>query len=228
MVTSTTLCSLGWLALLLSSPVVGTAVSGAPLPTTDPARAVSRPGPIERGEDADARNLLGRAAPELPDLRWLDGRTRSLGSLRGRIVVIRSFTNECPFCASTIPTLERLHERHRDRGVTVLGVYHPKPPVPTASEDVAAFVKSLGVTFPVAVDEDWSLVRRWWQAYGEGPWTSITWVLDGKGVIRYVHPGGEYHDAGGGPAHERCRSDFRQIETLIETLLAETEAAPAK
>ena len=206
---------MGPLVLVLAG---ATAVSGAPLPTIDPAEAVSRPGPIERGENSDATKLLGTAAPALPELRWLDGRPRSLGSLEGQVVVIRSFTNECPFCASTMPTLQRLHERFRDRGVTVLGVFHPKPPAPTSSEDVAAFVKSLGVTFPVAVDEDWSLVRRWWRANSEGPWTSITWVLDRKGTIRFVHPGGEYHDAGGGLDHERCRSDFREIENVVDTL----------
>lgn len=197
-----------------------TVASAAMLPTIDSKAAVSRPGPIERGEDSAAAKLLGSEAPALPELRWLDGQPRTLESLSGRIVVIRSFTNECPFCAASMPTLQRLHERYRDRGVTVLGVYHPKPPSPTAPEDVAVFAKSLGVTFPIAVDDDWKLVQKWWKSYGEAPWTSITWILDGKGMIRHVHPGGEYHDTGGGSDHERCRSDYQEVVHLIETLLS--------
>jgi len=126
----------------------------------------------------------------------------------------------CPFCASTLPALERLHERYRERGLVVLGVYHPKPPAAVDAADVAAFVRSSGVTFPVAIDERWELVRRWWLAYGGGGWTSVTWVVDGGGTIRAVHPGGELHD-GGGPGHERCRADLERLVEVLETLLAE-------
>ena len=197
--------------------LVALAATASPLPTIDPAEAVSRPGPIGSGDYDAAAALVGTKAPALPTLRWLDGKARTLASLEGRVVVIRSFTNECPFCASTMPTLQRLHERYGDR-VTILGVYHPKPPAPAASGDVAAFVKSLGVTFPVAVDEDRSLVRAWWQDLNDAPWTSITWVLDGKGTFRFVHPGGEYHDAGGGPDHERCRSDYRALAAELDRI----------
>jgi peroxiredoxin len=209
------------LAFLVLALLGARSVLGAPLPTIDPSKAVVRPGPIDRGDDSDAARLIGIKAPALPELRWLDGQPRTLESLRGKVVVIRSFTNECPFCASTVPTLERLHEHYADRGVVVLGVYHPKPPAPVASGDVAVFARSLGVTFPVAVDENWSLVKSWWQAYSEGPWTSITWVLDRDGNIQYVHPGGEYHDDAGGPAHAKCRSDLAQLTHTIDRLLIE-------
>lgn len=179
-----------------------------------------RPGPIERGADADTTKLRNAKAPELPELRWLDGESRTLESLEGKVVVLRSFTNECPFCASTLPSLQALHERYAGRGVLVLGVYHPKPPAPVAGEDVAEFARSLGVKFPVAVDEDWSLVRRWWKDFSSGEWTSVTWVLDRQGTIRFVHPGGEYHE-GGGRAHAACRSDFAELTRTIERLLAE-------
>jgi peroxiredoxin len=192
----------------------------SPLPTIEPREAVARSGPIDRADDADAKRLIGMAAPPLPDLPWLDGQKRTLETLAGKVVVIRNFTNECPFCASTVPALEALARRYRDRGVVVLGVYHPKPPAPIEAADVARFVKSLGVTFPVAVDDDWNLVRSWWQAYSDGPWTSITWVLDRKGTIRAVHPGGEYHE-GGGAAHAQCRSDLAQLQRTIDGLLAE-------
>lgn len=184
---------------------------------------MSREGPIGCGDDADAAALLGEPAPALPNLRWLDGRMRDSQSLEGRIVVIRNFTNECPFCASTLPTLQRLHERYGERGVTVLGVYHPKPPAPTEPADVAAFTRSLGVTFPVAVDDDWRLFRGWWTPRGERSWTSITWVLDGSGRFRWVHPGGEYH-LEGGSAHERCRSDYAALTRAIDALLEESSA----
>lgn len=195
------------------------------LPTIEPADALARPGPIARGDDADAATLIGMKAPALPKLRWLDGQSRSLEAFEGKVVVIRSFTNDCPFCASTMPSLQALSQRYEDQDVVVLGVYHPKPPARLASRGVAAFAKSLGVTFPVAVDEDWSLVTRWWKDYSAGSWTSITWVLDGTGTIRAVHPGGEYHD-GGGADHARCRSDLAELNRTIDKLLAADLQSP--
>ena len=204
--------------LLLSSLAALPVLAG--LPTIDPAEALKRSGPIDRGDDADTAKLIGTKAPALPALRWLDGKERTLDSFSGKVVVIRSFTNECPFCASTMPSLNRLEEKYRDRGVVVLGVYHPKPPAPVSNADVEAFARSFGLGFPVAVDEDWSLVQRWWKDFSDGSWTSVTWVLDRTGTIRAVHPGGEYHD-GGGAAHAACRADYAKLQRTIDELLNE-------
>lgn len=199
------------LALLVTAAAAG-------LPTISSAEALARPGPIDRGRDADAADLIGTKAPRLPDLRWLDGKKRTGRALEGRVVLVRSFTNACPFCAASMPTLERIHRDYADRGLVVLGVYHPKPPRRTSSADVAEFARSLGTTFPVAVDPTWRLVKRWWLDGADRPWTSITWLLDADGTIRYIHPGGEYHVVGGAD-HDRCREDERAIRRAIEELL---------
>ena len=214
-------------AVTLSACLWSPHAVAAGLPTISPARAVARPGPIERGSDAEAEPLVGTPAPALPSLPWLDGVARDSRSLEGRVVVIRTFTNACPFCAATMPTLDRIHREYADRGLVVLGVYHPKPPRPTAATDVATLAGSLGITFPVAIDTEWRLVDGWWLARVESAWTSITWVLDRRGTIRYVHPGGEYHD-GGGPAHARCRRDARALRRVIDELLAEPGAASSR
>jgi thiol-disulfide isomerase/thioredoxin len=179
-----------------------------------------RAGPINRGDDADARALVGKPAPPLPALRWLDGKPRTNRSLRGRVVVLRSFTSGCPFCASTLPALEQLHRQLGPRGVQVLGVYHPKPPRPVSDDEARGHARALGASFPVAVDPDWALVKAWWQDLGGSQWTSVTWVLDRQGRLRWLHPGGEYH-AGGGEAHAQCRADDQRLRALLDTLLRE-------
>jgi hypothetical protein len=40
-------------------------------------------------------------------------------------------------------------------------------------------------------------------------------------MIRYVHPGGEYHPGNGSPAHEICDADFKTIEKTIANLRRE-------
>ena len=102
----------------------------------------------------------------------------------------------------------------------MLGVFHPKPPRPATIGEAAGAARELGATFPVAVDPDWALVNAWWLHRTPGTWTSITWVLDRRGRIRWVHPGGEYH-AGGGAEHAQCRNDEASLRKTIAALLAE-------
>jgi peroxiredoxin len=176
--------------------------------------------PVPRGEDAHAQALLGQPAPPLPALTWVDGKPRSLASLAGQVVVIRNFTTGCPFCEGSLPALEQIHQDWKGRDVVVLGVFHPKPPRPAKPAEAAAAGRTLGVTFPVAVDPDWSLVNAWWLHRTPGTWTSITWVLDRRGRIRFVHPGGEFH-RGGGPEHARCNRDEAELRKTIAALVAE-------
>ena len=48
-------------------------------------------------------------------------------------------------------------------------------------------------------------------------------MVDKTGVIRYVHPGGEFHEAGSrnDSAHAQCEREYRQIERTINSLLTE-------
>jgi peroxiredoxin len=175
---------------------------------------------VPRGSDEDARALLGTSPGELPALTWLDGKTRSLRSLAGQVVVIRNFTDGCPYCEKTIPALEKIHHDLAGRGVVVLGVYHPKPPRAVTRAAAAAHARALGASFPVAIDPDWALVKTWWLERTSGGWTSVTWVLDRRGRLRFVHPGGELHQ-GGDDDHARCRADEARLRSTIATLLAE-------
>jgi thiol-disulfide isomerase/thioredoxin len=177
--------------------------------------------PVPRGPDAGARALVGRPAPPLPALRWLDGERRDSAWLAGKVVVLRNFTSGCPYCESTLPALDQIQRDFASRGLVVLGVYHPKPPRAVGDDEAARHARRLGAGFPVAVDPTWALVQRWWfEAARQEQWTSITWVLDRRGRIRFVHPGGEYH-RGGGPEHAQCRADEQRLRDTLARLLAE-------
>jgi hypothetical protein len=49
-----------------------------------------------------------------------------------------------------------------------------------------------GFPFPVAVDPEWQTLKRWWLTDAERKWTSVTFLIDKKGIIRHIHPGGSY------------------------------------
>jgi thiol-disulfide isomerase/thioredoxin len=177
-----------------------------------------RAGPIDRGPEAAARSLLGTLAPPFPSLPWVDGQRRDSGTFAGKVVVIRNFTDGCPFCVTTLPALEQIHRDYRKRGLQVLGVYHPKPPRAVSLAEARGHAQALGATFPVAVDARWALVESWWLSVPGARWTSVTWVLDRAGRLRFVHPGGEYHRAGGAD-HGQCRADELQLRATLDRLL---------
>ena len=124
---------------------------------------------------------------------------------RGKVTLIRWWTDGCSLCSATAPALRKLRQKYAVRSFQVIGVYHPKPPGDVDLERVQRAAAELGFTFPVAVDADWKALRRWWLDQGRRDWTSVSFVIDKRGVIRYVHRGGEFHEG----EHASCRRDYR-------------------
>ncbi len=171
------------------------------------------------GSAAHAGELVGRPAPPLELKTWINSTPLDMPALKGKVVLLRWWTDGCPLCAATAPALRKLSAQYGDRGLTVIGVYHPKPPGNWDVERVRRAAASLGFTFPVALDGDWSALKRWWLT-GDRDYTSVSFLVDKRGVIRYVQPGGEWHE-GGSAAHAVCQRDYREIASMIAKLLAE-------
>jgi len=172
---------------------------------------------FSRGEDR-----LGLAAPPLQLKSWMHSRPLEMQALRGKVVLIRWWTEGCPFCVATAPALRQLDRKYGGRGLAVIGIFHPKPAGDWSLERMRMASDRLGFTFPLALDGDWSALRRWWPDLERRGWTSVSFVVDKKGVIRYVHPGGEFHeDRAGEEGHARCERDYKEIEQVISRLLRE-------
>ena len=89
------------------------------------------------------------AAPALA-LSDLDGRSVSLASLRGDVVVLYFWATWCPYCGKELPTtVEQLARRYRDRGLTVLAVN-----IEEGRDKVLPWVRQHGVTVSVLLDVD--------------------------------------------------------------------------
>ena len=168
---------------------------------------------------------IGVAAPPFQFEAWLNSEPLTLEGLRGQVVLVRWWTDTCPFCASSAPALRALDEEYASRGLTLVGVFHPKAgrDDPLDVERVRRAVATRQFRFPVAIDWDWRnhTLKEWWRTGPERPATSVTFLVDKAGVIRFVHPGMEYHDADGQEGHEMCADDMASLRTAIERLLAE-------
>jgi glutathione peroxidase-family protein len=170
--------------------------------------------------------LIGHPAPPWLFQRWVRGGPLTLEQLRGKVVLMRFWTEECRFCATTLPAIEDLRRRYGDRGLVVIAAFHP-PRVheKRSNARIVAVADSLGFGGPIACDQDWRTLDRWWlDGHPDRNWVSASFLIDRDGIVRWVHGGGEYHPSDD-PRHYRCDVKFRELEAALEPLLA---AAPAK
>lgn len=188
-------------------------------------RIASMLGALRSMDRAAGADRIGVAAPPFDFEAWLNSEPMSVDDLRGKVVLVRWWTDTCPFCASSAPALRALHDEYSPRGMTLIGVFHPKAgrDNPLDLQRVRRVVDQREFEFPVAVDWDWSnrTLKEWWLTGPDRPATSVTFLLDKQGTIRFIHPGMEYHDESGPSNHAMCVDDMHAIRAEIERLLAE-------
>ena len=173
------------------------------------------------GQTQEGADLIGTKAPGWEIDEWLNTEPLRLHDLRGKVVLLRWWTDTCPYCTRSAPTLNEFHRRYADRGLIVIGMYHPKPVHrPITVDDIREAVQERRFRFPIGIDRDWSVLRQWWPDDRGRRATSVSFLIDKRGVVRHVHPGPAYHrEVVGGD--EQPRRDFVELEHMIEELLAE-------
>ena len=136
---------------------------------------------------------------------WLNSEPLSLADLRGKVVLIDFWTYSCINCLRTLPHVKRWSETYRDAGLVVVGVHTPEFAFERVQGNVERAVDSLGVGYPVALDNEYGT----WTAWGNRYWPA-KYFIDRNGDVRFAHFGeGEYEES----------------ENVIRPLLAE-EALP--
>src|SRR5262249_15476074 len=115
-------------------------------------------------------------------------------------------------CSGSAPALRALHQRYGARGLVVVGMYHHKDETPLDPEQVRGWIRHFRYRFPLAIDADWATLRRsWLAAPPRRSYTSVSFLIDQDGIVRYVHKGGLIDPKG---------PELREIERRIEALLA--------
>ncbi|HEY8415320.1 MAG TPA: redoxin domain-containing protein [Thermaerobacter sp.] len=120
------------------------------------------------------RPQVGRPAPDFT-LSPLDGKPVRLANLRGRVVALNFWATWCPPCREETPALQAFYERYGDR-VAYYGINVAEP-----VDTVRRFLAEFGVTYPVLLDREKEVARR----YGVAAYPE-TWWIDRDGVAR-VH-----------------------------------------
>lgn len=122
--------------------------------------------------------LTGQQAPSFT-VASLSGGSSELAAHRGRIVVMNLWATWCPPCRAEMPDLQRLSDAYKSRNVDVLGVDQGE-----SAERVASFAKSLGIRYPILLDQN-QQYGRVYAALG----LPTTVVVDPNGVVAKAFDG---------------------------------------
>jgi thiol-disulfide isomerase/thioredoxin len=134
---------------------------------------------------AEARALV--AAPEVT-FKALDGSDVSLGSLKGKVVVVNFWATWCEPCQIEIPWMMEFQQKYASKGFTILGVAMDEG----GKADVTPFVQSrlfdlngqkVPMNYPIVIGND-DLADKFGGLIGLP--TSVVLSRDGKMVKKFL------------------------------------------
>jgi cytochrome c biogenesis protein CcdA/thiol-disulfide isomerase/thioredoxin len=133
---------------------------------------------------------------------WLNSPALNNEALRGKVVLVDFWTYSCINCLRTLPYLKAWDAKYRDQGLVIVGVHAPEFAFEKDIKNVEQAVRDLGVTYPVAIDNDYAI----WNAFQNEYWPAH-YLIDAQGVIRHQHFG---------------EGAYAETEQMIQTLLKES------
>jgi len=114
------------------------------------------------------------AAPDFT-LPGENGKTYHLEDLRGQVVVVNFWATWCPPCRREMPSMQRMWNKIKGKGVTVLAIN-----VGEDADTIFEFLGSYPVNFPLLLDRDGSVVKRY-------PVTGLptTYIVSPQGMVTH-------------------------------------------
>ncbi|ADW69218.1 cytochrome c biogenesis protein DipZ [Granulicella tundricola] len=137
---------------------------------------------------------------------WINSQPLTLAALHGKVVLIDFWTYSCINCLRTLPYIKAWNEKYKDSGLVVIGVHTPEFPFEKDESNVRKAVRDLGVTYPVAMDNDY----RIWRSFNNEYWPAH-YFIDATGKVRYHHFG---------------EGGYEESENWIRSLLEEANHKP--
>lgn len=199
-------------ALLLFTTAI-VAASGAP-PT------IERDGEVVYLPPSNAaKAVLGKRLP-LDELVWLTTDDRKPVSTEGKVTLVRWWTETCPYCEASLPAIEQLREEFGDDGFQAVGVYHRKSAAQLNSAQIVAKARAFGFEGDVAVDVDWKTLKSFYLSKNYRSATSVSFLLDAEGKVRYVHPGPVFFPSNH-PEDAEANTGYDDVKMAIRYLLFE-------
>ncbi|WP_426127471.1 cytochrome c biogenesis protein DipZ [Pseudomonas sp. DWP1b1] len=151
-----------------------------------------------------ARDNAKGAMPSLVGaVEWLNSPELTRESLKGKVVLVDFWTYDCINCQHTLPYVKQWAKTYEKDGLVVIGVHTPEYGYERLIGNVKDQVRKLGITYPVAIDNNYAI----WRNFDNQYWPAH-YLVDAKGQVRYTHFGEGRYDA---------------QEQMIQTLLKEAK-----
>ncbi len=154
--------------------------------------------PAGPASEGDFPSLSGAVA-------WLNTAPLTTESLRGKVVLIDFWTYSCINCLRTLPYVRAWANKYKDHGLVVIGVHTPEFAFEKNLDNVRRAVRDLGITYPVAVDNNYAI----WSAFLNNYWPA-DYFVDAQGQIR---------------GHAFGEGDYEKSERTIQSLLNQARFA---
>src|ERR1700678_842161 len=146
-------------------------------------------------------------APDIKGIaQWLNtpgGAPVNLKSLHGKVVLIDFWAYSCINCQRRIPHVVGWYNAYHDKGFDVIGIHTPEDAFEHDKGHVATAAAELGITYPVALDNDYAT----WTNYRNQYWPAH-YLIDANGTVRHIKFG---------------EGDYDVTEHLIRQLLSQTD-----
>lgn len=134
--------------------------------------------------------MVGDKAPELKVEKWVKGEPVK-GFEKGKVYCVEFWATWCPPCIASMPHLTELQKKHKEKGLTIIGLTSEDQRNTLAA--VEKMVKEKGdekMGYTVAWDKGTQTNEAYMDAAGQGG-IPCSFVVDQEGIIVYIgHPGG--------------------------------------
>ncbi len=119
-------------------------------------------------------------APELTSGQWLNSTPLNWAALIDKVVLVEFWTFECYNCKNVEPYVKQWYDKYKNKGLEIVAVHTPEFDRERKLENVRQYIKDHNITYPVAIDNDFKIWKRFSNRY----WPAM-YLVDKSGTVRY-------------------------------------------
>ncbi|BCU80651.1 thiol-disulfide oxidoreductase YkuV [Polycladomyces abyssicola] len=114
---------------------------------------------------------------------WVNGEV-SKEDLQGKPVLVHFWSISCGMCKTSLPQVNEIREKYKDKGLQVIGVHMPRSEKDTEIGPVKETIEKYELKHPQAIDNQHNVVDAF-----ENEFVPAFYLFDKEGVLRHRSAG---------------------------------------